>query len=60
MAKPPLPYDLAEAVRIARLKRATELEITTAHPRSHTRQRVERANAYEEIVQSHRRRTSES
>jgi hypothetical protein len=38
MTVPPLPYDLAEAVRAARRKRVDELQLGTAHPRSHGRQ----------------------
>jgi hypothetical protein len=38
MTMPPVPYDLAEAVRVARQKRVDELQLRTAHPRLHGRQ----------------------
>jgi hypothetical protein len=41
MTMPPPPYDLAKAVRAARRKRVDELQLGTAHPRSHGRQHAD-------------------
>jgi hypothetical protein len=41
MTAPPLPYDLAEAVRAARRKRVDELQLGAAQPRSHGRQHAD-------------------